>query len=193
IRPLDTYNDLKFEHKASLRISFVLAALLFAVRLLDQTAPAFLFRTAAPDKINALSALASSLGLLAIWSVCNWATCTLADGEGTFRSVWIMTAYSVVPYCAMTLISIGMSYLLSQSEAVFYGTVRNIGLVWTGILLFLGMLTAHQYTVLKTIVSVILTLVMIVLCCFLLVVMFSITQQIKDFIFTLFKELAVRR
>lgn len=191
IHPIDTFNDLKYENKASLRITFILAALFFITRLLDQTATGVLFRTTEPEKVNVLSVFAISLGILVVWAICNWATCTLANGEGTFRDIWIMTTYSVVPYCMMTLLSIGMSHLLSQSEAVFYTTVRGIGLVWTGILLFLGMLTAHQYTVLKTIISILLTLAMIILCCFLMVILFSVVQQIQDFAFSVFKELFI--
>ena len=191
--PINVFNDLKYEHKASLGITFVLTVLLFVTQLLDAGVTALLFRKVSPDDVSLSSALMSSVGLLVIWTVCNWATCTLANGEGTLRDIWVMTTYSVLPYCATTLLSVGISYVLSADETIFYSIISGIGMLWTGILLFLGMLTAHQYTVLKTIISITLTLVMIVLCLFLLVIIYSITQQIGAFGFSIFKELAVRR
>ena len=191
IHPLDVYNDLKFEHKSSLRITFIIVALYFLISLLDQTLTAPLFQGGDPKDVNIFLVLTTTVGIVLFWCVCNWATCTLADGEGDFKTIWIMTTYSLVPVCFTTLFSIPLSYMLSQSEVIFYTTLRGIGTVWTIILLFLGMLTAHQYTVLKTIISILLTLMMMVLCFFLMMVMFSITQQIWEFGFSIFKELVV--
>lgn len=192
IHPIDTQNDLKFEHKASLRLTAVLTALFFVSQLLDRTTTAFLFCSGHADKINLFAVFASSVGLLVIWSACNWATCTISNGEGTFRDIWVMTTYSIVPYCIMTLLSVGLSYLLSADETIFYNALRGIGVLWTTILLFLGMMTAHQYTVLKTVVSFVLTILMIILSLFLMVVIYSILQQMWDFGFSLFKELVIR-
>lgn len=193
IHPIDSFNDLKFENKASVQLSLIVVAVFFLIRLLDQTLTAYLFQSSEPSSVNLFERILTSIGLVLIWTVCNWATCTLANGEGSFKIIWIITAYSLIPYCICTFISIGISYFLTQNELVFYTTIRGFGLIWTLILLFLGMLVAHQYTVLKTVISVILTLLMILLCCFLAVVIFSITQQIQDFVLDVFKELVTQK
>ena len=46
---------------------------------------------------DSLPALLQSAGALLLWTICNWATCTLIDGEGTMRDIWIAAAYSLTP------------------------------------------------------------------------------------------------
>ena len=37
-------------------------------------------------------------GILFVWTICNWATCTLFDGEGSMGDIWIAVTYALVPY-----------------------------------------------------------------------------------------------
>ena len=186
--PIDTFSDLKFENKASVTISLILLALFFLTRLLDANLTALLFNNGNQENVL-VDSFVYTVGLVIVWVVCNWATCTLANGEGTFGNIWIATTYSVLPYCLMTWLSIGLSYMLSVDESVMFTTLRGIGVLWSMILLFLGMMISHQYTVLKTIVSVFLTMVMIVFCIFLIVIIYSIILQMWDFGFSVFLEI----
>ena len=75
---------------------------------------------------------------------------------------------------------------------MIYQTFQVVGAGWSLLLVFLGMMIIHQYTVKKTIVSIIITLLAILAVCFLLLLFFSIAQQILGFATSIAQELTYR-
>lgn len=75
---------------------------------------------------------------------------------------------------------------------MIYQTFQVVGAGWSLLLVFLGMMIVHQYTVKKTIVSIIITLLAILAVCFLLLLFFSIAQQILGFATSIAQELTYR-
>ena len=75
---------------------------------------------------------------------------------------------------------------------MIYQTFQVVGAGWSLLLVFLGMMIVHQYTVKKTIVSIIITLLAILAVCCLLLLFFSIAQQILGFATSIAQELTYR-
>lgn len=190
--PLDVFNDLKYEGKASLLIANILVILFFVAQLLQAIYTGYLFQTGNPKDVNAWMVLAESVGIFVLFCICNWAVCSLNNGEGSMRDIWVVMSYSLLPYILFSFANLGLSHVLSQSEAVIFTTIQLIGTIWTLVLIFLGLLTVHQFTVAKTIFSIIFTLLFIVACFLLLLIFFAIAQQIYSFVYGVFRELMVR-
>ncbi len=191
--PIDTFNDLKYEGKSSFLISFILAALFFAVKLLEQTVTSYLFLPAGGENVSIWTVLAISIGLLVVFTACNWATSTLVDGEGTMGDIWIAVTYSLLPSILFSGLNIVLSYFFTETEATFYNFFSVFGTLWTILLVFLGLMVMHQYTVTKTVFSVLATLVIILCLVFLLLLFMSIYQQIYSFIINIFREIIIRQ
>ncbi len=147
--PIETFNDLKYEHKSSFRIANTLAILFVLVRLFEKLFTGYLFKTEDAQKVDIFSVVMIAAGILLVWTICNWATCTLFDGEGSMGDIWIAVTYSLVPYIIFHALAIVLSYFFTGSEVVFYSFFGTLGTVWTLILVFLGLMVAHQYSVLK--------------------------------------------
>ncbi len=192
LHPIATFNDLKYERKASMRIANTMAALFVLIRLLEQTSMGYLFSSSSAEQTSIFTVLAISLGVLLVFTVCNWATCTLLDGEGRMGDVWIVMTYSTLPYLLCSGTAIVLSHLLTNTEMVFFTFFRALGVAWMILLVFLGLLVVHQYSVLKTVLSVIATLVIILCFVFLMLLFLSIFQQAYDFIMNVFRELVIR-
>lgn len=192
LHPLSTLSDIKYEHKGSLRLANVLIVLFFAVNLLEEMQSGYLFSPPGEQKINVLLTAARTVGVVIVWTICNWATCTLTDGEGSMSEIWIMLAYSLLPWILLDGLSVAVSHMLSSDEAVLYQALKFVYIFWTLLLAFLSMLTAHQYTVKKTILSSIVTLLVIFAACFLMLVFFSIGQQMVGFVSGLIQEVTFR-
>lgn len=189
--PIDALNDIKYEGKASLTIANLLAALFFLEQLFAEVATGYLYGVQEADRRSVLMILVSTIGLLLLWSICNWATCTLFDGEGSFREIWIMTAYSLLPWVVISPIVTMLSNISSQDEALLIGTVRIIGIGWTLLLLFLGVMVCQQFTVTKTVVLIVVTVLAIAILLFLVLLFFSIGQQMVNFVKNIFLELTL--
>ena len=184
IHPLAVFQDLKYEKKASMGLANLLVLLFFLEALTQALCTGYLFHPQPDSMVRLLPALLQSAGALLLWTICNWATCTLIDGEGTMRDIWIAAAYSLTPWILLGF--------LSLDEAMIYQTFQVVGAGWSLLLVFLGMMIVHQYTVKKTIVSIIITLLAILAVCFLLLLFFSIAQQILGFATSIAQELTYR-
>lgn len=192
IHPIEVFNDLKYENKASFPLTFLLVFLFFAVRLLERVKTAYLFNPDPDENFSLWAVLAGSVGIVLLWTVCNWAMCTLTGGEGTVKDIWTATAYSLMPLIMLGALNILLSAVFSSDEAIIYSTVAVIKVGWTLLLVFLGTLTVHQYTVKKTVAAVIYTLLAMLALCFLLLLCFSIIQQIQGFASSLYREILYR-
>ncbi|MCQ2451296.1 MAG: YIP1 family protein [Clostridia bacterium] len=191
--PIETFNDLKYEKKASFRIANTLAVLFVLLRLFEKLFTGYLFNKEDAKSIDMFSVIFIAAGILLVWTLCNWATCTLFDGEGSMGDIWIAVTYSLVPYIIFHSLSIALSYFFTSSEAVFYNFFCVLGTLWTLILVFLGLMVVHQYTVLKTVLSVLGTLLIILCFVFLLMLFVSIFQQMYSFLLNIIREVVVRR
>ena len=77
--------------------------------------------------------LVQSVVYFITWVVGNWALCTLLDGEGTFKKIFIYSAYALVPYIVCTFIAVILSNVLIKDESIWITAVQWIGLGWSGI------------------------------------------------------------
>lgn len=192
IHPIQTFSDIKYENRGSLMLANGMVFLFFIVNLLANYSTGYLFRNTENDDVQILPVLGYTVGLLLLWTICNWATCTLLDGEGKASEIWIMTAYSLLPWIVLNLFSIVISHAFSLDEAIILKVIRAIYQGWTFLLIFIGTITAHQYTVKKALASVFVTILAMISACFLMLLFFSITQQVKGFLFSIVKELSYR-
>ena len=187
--PLDAFNDIKYEGKASLALANIMVALFLFERLIGEACTAYLFGAPEAERMGFWMILATTVGLVLIWSICNWAVSTLFDGEGAFKEIWIMTAYSLLPYLFLYPISVALSYVASSDEAVMLSVLSVIAVGWTLILAFLGMIVCQQFTVSKTVILAVVTALAIFALLFLGLLFFSISQQIVSFIRNLSMEI----
>lgn len=192
IHPLAAFSDLKYEKKASVLLANGIMLLYFIIRVIEATSTGYLFSAYRPDEINIAVIFAQTVGAALLWSICNWASCTLFDGEGTIREIWITTAYSFMPVVLLEPVIILASHILSLDETIIIGTIQTIALAWSLLLIFLGMMTVQQFTVKKTILLAIVTILSIVALCFLFLLFFSIVQQMAGFVSNIILELSYR-
>lgn len=125
-------------------------------------------------------------GLLVLWTVCNWTTSALLEGEGSIRELWIASCYATLPYLVIVLPLTGLSGVFTLSEAVFLNTGLAIAQGWMLVLLFCGTMITQQFTVSRTIVCVLLTILLMLGVVFLLLLFFTIFQQMAGFVSTVF-------
>lgn len=189
--PIDAFNDVKYENKASLFLANVMAILFFVEQVISETVTGYLFGIPQAGRRSVLVILCSTVGVLLLWCICSWAACTLFDGEGRFVEIWITTAYSLLPWLFFSPIITLLSNVSSQDEAVLLGAVRLIGIVWSLLLVFLGMMVCQQFTVTKTAALCVVSIAGIAALLFLVLLFFSISQQMVGFVKNIISELSM--
>ena len=99
----------------------------------------------------------------------NWLITTLTDGKGTMLWIFCTTGYVLLPYLICQTVALILSHVLIAEEQVFLTKVQIIGLLWSlNTVLLLTFTQLHEFTMNKTISSLLLTVLGIAIILFLL-------------------------
>lgn len=190
--PIDLFNDIKYEKRGSVAIANLLLFLYFVEEIINYFSVAYLFSNNEAQSFSLWPILLRTVVLVFLWCITNWATSTLQEGKGNFKEIYLVTCYALTPMVIFSVPLTLITNIMTLSESMFYTTISSALKIWSVILLFLGTMVVHQFTVRKTIGSVILSLFMIVMIAFLALLGFSISQQMTTFVKTIITELLRR-
>lgn len=190
--PFDGFWDLKREHRGTLAGALTFVVLTVLMLVIQKQNTAFLFNMNRLEQIDVLVDIITVGLLFVLWCVSNWCLTSLMDGEGKMRDIAIFTGYSLLPLLLIQFPLIGLSHVITTEEGTFYYVFTVISYIWTAALLLFGMMVTHQYSMTKTILTTILTLVGMAIITFIGLLFFSVIQQIVTFIVTVYKEIRYR-
>lgn len=192
IHPIKGFDNLKNDKKGSILYANILVLLFFIESIFSKLNTGFLFNPNRVENFNIVYTLFSTVGLFIFWVAANWAVSTLLDGEGKFGEIWIFSAYSLMPYLICNIVVILLSNFLVNDEQSFYKVAVFILYAWTALCLFAAINAVHQFTVSKTILIILFTLVIIFLIILLVAIVYSMFAQLADFISSIIGELKLR-
>lgn len=192
MHPFEGYEDLRWKKGGSLKYSFIIVLLLFVAQVAYDRLYGFQFYVVYDKLFNIIPYIVQSIILFATWVIGNWAISTLLDGEGTLKNICIFSAYALVPYIVQVFINVFLSHFLVRDEYIFMQAIQVIGTLWSIILMFMAIKTVHQFSVLKTIGDIILTVFAMLIILFLLVLLLSLFQQVYVFAYSVYTEIAYR-
>ncbi|WP_054025184.1 Yip1 family protein [Bacillus sp. FJAT-28004] len=190
--PFDGFWDLKYDNKGKLRISLAILLLLTITTILQRQYSGFVVNFNNPTELNSINELKYIVLPFILWCVSNWSLTTLMDGEGKFKEILTATGYALLPLMLVHLFNTILSNMITLQEATFYYFLESFAFLWFLWLLFIGTMTIHQYNVLKTIVTMALTLVVMGVIMFLGLLFFSLMQQMLGFVLSIYNELSLR-
>jgi len=192
LHPFDSLARLKEKRDEGWLLPALLSALLLLLsNIVEYQYTDFTFNTNRVDQLNIWLMLFKTVGLLALWVLSNWSFCTLFDGEGTLKQIFVMSSLVLVPYSISLLLKTGLSLLLVAEEEIFLSWIVLLGQIYSGVLMLIGLYVIHGFTVKKTIFTVLFTVVGIVIILFIMALLFSLVQQFSAFIMTIFSEISL--
>lgn len=97
-----------------------------------------------------------------------------------------------MPYTVCDMIYILASNFTNLEMKAFLTALRVVGLLWSGLILLIGEYYVHQLTAVKVFLNLALTAAGIVILLFLLLLGYSLVQQIYAFLYTIYNEIAFR-
>lgn len=184
--------ELKREKKGKVRDVFFLLLLLIIVFVLRRQTTGFIFNYNVISEMNILIEITGVLAPFLLWCVANWSITTLVDGEGSFKDISITTAYALIPVILLNLLILPLSWVLTQQEGSIYGLIDRISVVWAAFLIFVGIMTIHQFSVKKTIATILIAILTMAVIVFLILLFFAVISQMLNFLLLLYKELSFR-
>ena len=190
--PLEGYEDMRWKKAGSLKLSWALLILLFFSTIAEHRMYGFQFGVTSVSDFNVIPYFVATIGAFLLWAISSRAISTWLDGEGSLRTVFVYSAYALIPYLGQSILKLGLSHLLIREEEVFLNVIAAVGIGWSALLLFMAVKTAHQYRTLKTLWSIFLTLLSMLVMLFLLILILFLFQQIYQFVCAVFAEILYR-
>lgn len=190
--PFDTFNEVKQYSQGSVTAAVIITALLYIAFTLKATLSGFLFKTTSPAGYNMLYTLLQTVGLLMLWCVADWLVCSLFSGKGSFKEIFIVTAYSLVPLVIVTFAEIVFTHLFSSLVmSVVYG-IETAVWIYTFFLIIVGMMSVHEFDFFKfalTGIVVVFFMIIIIFVGFMFVMLLS---EVSGFVADIYNEVILR-
>ena len=190
--PAESFRLVKEKHQGSVMISTVILLLLYIVTVLNDTAGGFAFTYFDTNNYNALYVLLSTVGLVVLWTVCNFLVCTLAGGIGKLSEIYCVTCYSLIPVLFGRACNLILTHLLVPDEGAFLSIFLTVCTLYTAFMLIIGIMKIHDYEFGKFVGTTIFSVIGMMIVVFLIFLVFMLSQQVFGWIKTLYIELIYR-
>lgn len=190
--PFDGFWDMRYEKRGNLYSSLIIYALFLESILVRQQYSGFLMSDFNPRTYNVLRSLITIVLPLILWCVANWSITALTDGDGRFVDIVMATGYALLPVTIANYIGALLSNAVIKNEMDFLNMIFDLGILWTGFLIFSAVATVHQFTVRKTIFTIAITIFGMFFIVFLALLFGSIIDKLMAFIFGLITEIELR-
>ena len=189
--PFDGFWDLKHEKRGSLRASLffiVLTVLAFFYQAVGVGYTSNPHGNYATIFDTAISVLVPVL----LWSIANWCLTTLFDGEGSLKDIVIAMGYALVPMIIVLVPTTIATQFLAVEELDIINVIVSFGFLWSGLLIFLGMMVTHDYTMGKNFITSLGTIVGIVFIMFVALLFTTLLGKIVTFVSNIITEINYR-
>lgn len=190
--PFDGFWDLKYEKRGRAWVSTLLILLTIITFAAERSLTGFSLIQTPGSQLDILFELKFVLVPLALLLVANMSITTLMDGKGTFRQLYTAAGYVMAPLILIKLPVTLVSHILSMDEAMYIHLFNALAILWVAILLFAALSCTHEYTASKTVGTIALTAVAMVIICFICVLFFFLFTELVGFVYTIAEEVRYR-
>jgi hypothetical protein len=190
--PLDGFWDLTHEKRGSIAAANIIVAAMVIVQVLTITLTSFQFIDVNMENFNAIIVFMRILLPIFLWTVANWSFTTLMDGKGKMSEIYMAVAYAMTPYVIINAVLIVISRVITFDEGVVYTFLYWFSMLWTAVLILAGMMMVHDYSLGKTFLSSLLTIIGMGIIVFIFVVFFSLVSDAVAYFVSLYKEILFR-
>ncbi len=190
--PADGYYEIRHREKGSVVIALILVVLFSVMWSINRISAGFIVNDIDPREVNSFSELITVLLFFFLICVSNWSVTCLMDGKGRIKDIIIAIGYSLPPAIVCILIGTIFSQFVSEDEAAFYTMICGIGIAYTLFMMLVGIMTVHNFTLGKTIITIFLTIVAMLLIIFVLLLIVDLVNQVYSFLWSIYQELMFR-
>ena len=192
VRPFDGFYNMKHLNKGTVRmalLNFFLVCL--SVAIMNQYTSVRIV-DAHPAAGNSIMVFTTNIMALVLFCVSNWAVSTITNGEGRFKDIVMAVCYAMTPI-VLTFIPVTiLSNFLAYGESGFYFMIVYFAMGYSVLLGFLGLVSVHNYSPSKAIITIFLTVVAVLVIVFLMALLVSMVQLLVMFLRSVYTELILR-
>ena len=190
--PMDGFYWIRHQDRGSVSISILCVILFSAAFTANRLLASFVVNDVDSRAVNSAFELLSVLILFVLICVSNWSVTCLMSGEGRLKDIAIAIGYGTVPITLGFVIATIFSQAVADDEQAFYGLILGVSIAYGLIIMLIGIMQVHNYSLGKTLVTVLLTLAAFLVIVFLIMLLFNMLGMVYNFFYSVYTEIIFR-
>lgn len=190
--PMDGFYWIRHAEKGSVPIAILLVVLFSISFTANRLLASFVVNDLDPRGVDSLNELGGILIFYLLICVGNWSITCLMDGEGRMKDIAIAIGYSTLPISVVLLGGTLMSQFVADDEQAFYTIILVVGIAYGLILMLIGIMQVHNYTLGKTLITLVLTFVAMLIIIFVVLLLTNMLSMVWVFFRSIYTEIIFR-
>ena len=190
--PFIGFDAIRYNKRRCYPFCVVVFLLLVALGVAEQLFMGKSFGIVNTADTNILTVFLIRLAIVVLFVLSNWALSVLLDGKATVGEICTFSSIALVPYIICGFIRVFLSHFLTAQENIFLTLLMLIGIGMGVALMLIGFSVFHEFETGKAVLILLLTLVGMLLITVLAFLLYSLTQNIVDFVRTIAGEFIFR-
>ena len=187
--PRDGFLELKANKKGSTAVVLITVVLWLFVELFYRSATGYDMNQFNAADMSLLRTAVVTVIMFVMVCLSNWCICTLMDGKGKLKDICVVAANALVPYIIVRFLTTVLSWVLAGDEQVFLTYAVVVSELWGAVIAFSGLQEIHEYSFIKTIYAIGLTIVCLIIMFFITLMLLILFEQVSYFVVTVVFEL----
>ncbi len=190
--PIDSLYYLNRGERGSVASASIVYLLGLIVFMLDMLCRGFIFGFARFKNTSPFFMPIAYVAVLGLFILGNYMVSSINDGKGTFKQVYITTAYALSPYICVTPFIVALTYALTLNEAFLIMFPWTVTLIWLFVVLFITLSETHAYSFKATVKNLLLTIFFMLVCVVVIALVYIFWKQIIIFVGKIIGEVSYR-
>lgn len=190
--PMDGYYWIRHRELGSVPLAILLVFIFSCTFTANRLLASFVVNDLDPRGIDALYELMGVMSFYLLICVSNWSVTCLMNGEGRLKDIAIAVGYATAPMSVTMIIATVVSQAIADEEQAFYGIILGVGIAYGVIMMLIGIMQVHNYTIGKTLLTLFITIIAALILVFLLLLLSNLLGLVYNFFHSIYTELIFR-
>ncbi|HBI72416.1 MAG TPA: YIP1 family protein [Lachnospiraceae bacterium] len=190
--PFDGFYEIRHREKGSVWLALFFIFLFGLSFSLNRRYAGFVVNMVNPRDVDSRAEILGIFLVVLLFAAANWSITCLMEGEGRFKDILTIIGYSMLPMILMFVPTTILSWFIAADEEGIYYLLLGLSIIYFAILLLIGIMVIHNFGFGKTLITLVLTFVALLLIIFIILLLFSLVNQVILFLQSVYTELIMR-
>lgn len=190
--PMDGYYWIRHAERGSVPLAILLVVIFSCCFTANRLLASFVVNDLDPRTVDSLYELLGVLAFYLLLCVSNWSITCLMNGEGRMKDIAVAVGYGTVPISFVLVLATIVSQFIADDEQAFYTLLLVVGIAYGVIMILVGIMQVHNYTLGKTLLTLFLTVLAMLIIIFLLLLLSNLLGMVVNFFRSVYTELIFR-
>lgn len=190
--PMDGFYWIRHADKGSVPLAMLMVIIFSISFTLNRLLASFVVNDLDPRMVDSLQELMGVFLFFFLLCVSNWSITCLMDGEGRLKDIIIAIGYGTVPISIVLIAATIISQGIADSEQAFYVILLGVGIAYGVIMILIGIMQVHNYTLGKTLITLLLTFLALLIIIFVMLLLSNMISMVITFFKSIYTEIIFR-